>query len=225
MKKLIILILSVYALHCNAQKTTAKILSSAEVNKLFSDGTKNLFNISYPIYKVYQYPNDNFNYYVVLTESVDEVKGKDSISKNIKAIIFKEFNGKLNKELEITDNIIPTLNEEKTIFFWTKYISFEKVENTIVPIIVYGTNAMNNFMDGRIKIIIVYHNQKIVIRHQNAVLDGERLTKIDKVFYTLPTTIQNAVKKKITAMEKADNAILGYGWEEQMKKKKLEIKG
>jgi hypothetical protein len=226
MKKIILsLAIVAMALFAQAQSSTSKILTNAEVNTLLTVGTKSLFNISYPIFRVYQYKNNNYKFYLVLTESVDEVKEKDSISKNIKAIVLKEFNGELNKEQEINDNILPSLNDEFSISFWTKYLSFEKVGNTTVPIVVYGTKGMNNYMDGRVKIITIYNSQKIVIRHQNGVLDGERLTQIDKAFYTLPVSIQNAVKKKIAAMEKNEHAILGYGWEEQMKKMKLEIKG
>lgn len=225
MKNLLLIILSIYALQSNAQKVNAKILSTTEINQIFDDGLKNYNNVAYPIYRVFEYKEDNRKCFLALTESVDEVKGKDTLSKNIKAFIFKEVENDYSKELEISDNIIPTLNEEKTIFFWTKYISFEKAGKAIVPIIVYGTKGMNNFMDGRIKIIIVYNNQKIVIRHQNAVLDGERVTQVEKAFYTLPATIQNEVKKKITAMEKAGNATLAYGWETEMKKKKLHIQG
>jgi hypothetical protein len=208
-----------------AQTNNARILKTAEINKIFDDSFKNNNNVLYPIVRVYEYAENDRRCFVTLTESIDEVKGKDSISKNVKAFIFKELQNGLSKTVEISDNIIPTLNEEYNISFWTKYFSIEKVGSSLVPIIVYGTKGMNNYMDGRIKIIVCYNNQKIVIRHQNAVLDGERLTKIDKAFYTLPATIQNAVKKKITAMEKADHAILGYGWEKDMKLKKLEIKG
>ena len=225
MKKLIILILSIAALHTNAQKATAKILSTTEINKIFDDELKTYNHISYPIFRAYQYINNKQLCYLLLTESIDGVKGKDTSSKNLKAFVFKDKTGVLEKELEIIDNINPALNEEYTISFWTKYSSFEKDGNNTVPIIVYGTKAMNNYMDGRIKIIIVYNNKKIVIRHQNAVLDGERITNIDKAFYTLPIVIQNAVKTKITAMEKADNAILANDWEKAMLQKKVVIKG
>jgi hypothetical protein len=208
-----------------AQSNNVRILKAKEISRIFDDSFRNNNNISYPIVRVYEYTDDGRKCFVTLTESIDEVKGKDSISKNVKAFIFKELQNGLSKTLEISDNIIPTLNEEYNISFWAKYFSAEKVGAALVPIIVYGTKGMNNYMDGRIRIIVCYNNQKIIIRHQNAVLDGERLTKIDKAFYTLPTVLQNAVKKKITSMEKADHAILGYGWEKDMKLKKLEIKG
>ncbi len=226
MKKIILsLAIIAMALFAEAQTANSKVLTNAEVNKIFTESTKRLFEINYPIFRVYQYKNNNYKFYLTLTESIDEVNGKDSISKNIKAFIFKEYNEELNKEQEINDNIIPTQNEEYNISFWTKYTSFEKTGATVVPIIVYGTKGMNNYMDGRIKIIIIYNNQKIAIRHQNAVLDGERLTKIDKAFYNLPANIQNATKNKLKEMEKANHAILGHNWEAQMKNKKFEIKG
>ena len=225
MKKLIVILLCLYTFNGNAQKANAKILSSAEVSTLFDDGLKTNNNISYPIFKAYQYINNKQLCYLLLTESIDDIKGKDSSSKNIKAFLFEDKTGDLKKELDISDNINPALNEEYSISFWTKYLSFEKDGNKMIPIIVYGTKGMNNYMDGRMKIVIVYNNQKIVIRHQNAVLDGERLTKIDKAFYSLPAAIQKAVRSKIFKMEKDDNVILGYDWEKEMSKKKLEIKG
>jgi hypothetical protein len=225
--KVLILIFSFLCMVANtkAQTNNTRILKAAEISKIFDDSFRNNNNISYPIVRVYEYAENGIRFFVTLTESIDEVKGKDSISKNVKAFVFKAGENDFSKVIEISDNIIPTLNDEYNISFWTKYFSVEKVVASLVPIIVYGTKGMNNYMDGRIRIIVCYNNQKIVIRHQNGVLDGERLTKIDKAFYTLPATIQNAVKKKITAMEKADHAILGYGWEKEMKLKKLEIKG
>lgn len=212
-------------LFCTAQKSNGRILQTTEVNKIFDALFKKNNKITFPIIKVYEYAEDNGKYLLALTESVDAIKGKDTNSKNIKAFLFKaEKNGYI-KVIEITDKSNPTINEEYSISFFTKYISLEKVGNTTVPIIVYATKAMNNHMDGRIKIIIIFNNKKITIHHQNAVLDGERLTKIDKAFYTLPSAIQNEVKKKITAMEEEKIAIFGDDWENEMKKKKLEIKG
>jgi hypothetical protein len=208
----------------NAQIKNASVLSQPQLDALFTEEVMVSIDMPFTIYKVFSYKDITGKYYLALTESMDKKNEKDTSSKNIKALLLKDNNG-IKSIVEINDNITPTLNEEFTISFWTKYMSFEKVGNIIIPIIVYGTKGMNNYMDGRIKIIILYNNKKIIIRHQNAVLDGERVTTIDKAFYTLPIAIQNVVKQKITAMENAEHAILGNDWKNEMKKKKTEIKG
>jgi hypothetical protein len=225
MKKIYLLSLLFFCtIFTNAQVKNATLLTQPQIEALFTEAVKALIDMPFTLYKAFTYTDNSGKYYLALTESMDEKKEKDTSSKNIKAILLKDLNG-LKSVMEINDNITPTLNEEYTISFWTKYISFEKAGNTIVPIIIYGTKGMNNYMDGRIKVVILYNNKKILIRHQNAVLDGERLTTIDKAFYTLPIAIQNVVKQKITAMENAEHAILGNDWKNEMKKKKTEIKG
>lgn len=224
MKLILIILLSIYTLQSNAQKGLSKMLTTNEINEIFDDGLKSYNNIAYPIYRVYAYNEDNKRSLLVLTESVDEVHGTDTLSKNIKAFIFKQVENEYTKVLEINDNILPELNEEKSIFFWPKYISIEKVGKAIVPIIVYGSLAMNNYMDGRMKIIIAYNKQKIVIRHQNSTFDGERVTQVDKAFYSLPASIQRIVQNKIVAMEKAEKVILAYNWQQAMRVKSTTIK-
>lgn len=82
---------------------------------------------------------------------------------------------------------------------------------------------MNGASDGRIKIIILQNNQKIAIRHQNGVLDGERYTQVDAAFYELPKAIQQQVVKQMNAIMENDSGIFPSGWQEQMKAKKLRL--
>jgi hypothetical protein len=221
---LMTLLIAISTITAKAQLSNCKILSKKEVKEIFNDEVRNYNNIAYPIFRVYSYSDSKGKYYLALTESIDNTAANDTVSKNIKAILFKAAD-EVVRIVEINDNILDNANTEYTISFFTKYMSFEKLGTTIIPIIIYGTKATNEYMDGRFKIVVIYNDQKIVICHQNAVLDGERLTKIDKAFYTLPAPIQKAVQKKIAAMEKADQAILGNNWEIEMKRKKLEIKG
>ena len=225
MKKIPIYVMLLFcSLPAIAQVENAKVLTLAKQTEIFNDEVRNFNNLSYPIYRSFEYKDKTGTYYLTLTESVDGIKDKDTVSKNIKAAIFKKESG-LKKITEINDAIVANEHEEYTIHFWTKYTSFESANEQIVPILVYGSKAMNGYMDGRVKIIIWYKDQKIVIRHQNGTLDGERLTTIDKDFYTLPKNIQKAVKDKMKTIEQAKQAIFGNDWALKMKKQKREIKG
>ena len=77
---------------------------------------------------------------------------------------------------------------------------------------------MNVYMNGRMKILMVNKlGEKVFIRHQNGVLDDERITKIDQAFYALPTIWQRAVQKRMQLIEKENKVILAPEWQKQMK--------
>nr|WP_199157476.1 hypothetical protein [Pedobacter sp. ASV2] len=219
---------------CSGTKTYAQLtaqssalLTDKQVSELFPNPVRAKIGIDFPIFRVYKYADKGGQYYCVLTESQDVVnKEKDAFNKisnyKIKAINFKEQNGSLIKTWEINDNTQPNMHGEESIWFWTKYAQFSDFDHDgfIEPIIVYGTQGMNNYDDGRIKFIIFYKGQKIAIRHQNGVLDDERDTAIDKAFYTLPAKLQETIKEKMNLMVKNNHAIFPYGWQKAMQKKK-----
>jgi len=196
----------------NAQQgiLDSKILSTKETNLIFNDSIKKEFRINYPIFRVYKYSDKSGSFLCVLTESNDSiVNHKDTFSHNIKAINLKVDKDKFVKVWELNDNTHKNDKEEYSIWFWTKYFDFKDFDNDgiIEPIIVYGTKAMNDYEDGRIKFIIFYNGQKIAIRQQNGVLDDERKTQIDKAFYSLPKKLKDNIKLKMNLMTKENMAI------------------
>jgi len=200
---------------------TTDTLTSVQVTELFPGTVRKSFNINFPIYRVYRYSDKSGQYYCVLTESRDVITAdNDTFNYKIKAINLKVNKGSLTKVWEFSDNIVKNVNDELTIWFWTKYTDFKDFDNDnlIDPIVIYGTS--NGFRDGRIKFFIYYKGRKIAIRHQNASLDFVRETQVDKGFYDLPQSIQAAIKQKMELMTENEHAIFPAGWETDMKNKK-----
>jgi hypothetical protein len=180
--------------------------------------------LNFPIRRVYKNSDNSGQYYCVLTESIDLISNpttqeKDTFHYRIKAVNFKIERNNVTMIWELNDKIESNGNEENSIWFWTRYIEFKDYDNDglIDPIIIYGTSAMNNTDDGRIKFIIYIKGRKIAIRHQNGTLDFARETQVDKGFYDLPQTLQSAIKQKMEMMTADGNAIFPRGWQTAMK--------
>ena len=211
----ILTFLNLTLLEAQQKSSTSEILSTKQVQTIFTDSEKKEFKINYPIFRVYNYTDKSGEFFCVLTESNDSITNtKDTFNHSIKAIDLKVDKGKLVKVWELNDNIIKNEREENSIWFWTSYFDFMDFngDGLIEPILVYGTSAMNGYDDGRIKFIIFYNGQKIAIRHQNGVLDNERQTQIDKAFYSLPQKLKDNIKSKMTLMENQNKAIFTATW-------------
>lgn len=204
-------------------KVTSDVLTSKQVVDLFSDSICKTLDISFPIFRVYQYTDKAGQYFCILTESRDKITAdKDTINHKIKAVCIKSGKGEFRKLWEITDSIMRNGNDEISIAFWTKYFDFQDYDGDGLadPVVIYGTTAANGYDDGRIKIML-YHKGKIIgIKHQNAVLDFERKTRVDKLFYTLPQSLQTGIKQKIELITDNNQAIFPAGWQSSMKNKK-----
>lgn len=208
-----------------AQNTTtsSELLTTKQVKELFPESLLNTLNIHFPIFRVYRYDDQSGKYYCLLTESRDTITAqKDTFNYQIKAITVQLENGTFKKLWEINDHLIKNDNEEQSIWFWTKYTSFNDYDGDglIDPVIIYGTFGLNGYDDGRIKMILYYKGKKVAIRHQNGLLDSERETQVDQSFYALPKALQSAVINKMELMMENNHAIFPSGWEEAMKNKK-----
>ena len=170
MKRIIFILLTflnVAILNAQQGILDSKILSTKETNLIFNDSIKKEFRINYPIFRVYKYSDKSGSFLCVLTESNDSiVNHKDTFSHNIKAINLKVDKDKFVKVWELNDNTLKNDKEEYSIWFWTKYFDFKDFDNDgiIEPIIVYGTKAMNDYEDGRIKFIIFIEKHVILFK-------------------------------------------------------------
>ncbi len=206
-----------------------KILTKKEISEIFVESVKEKFKISYAIFRACKFTDKSGQFFVLFTESNDSISvKKDTFNRKIKALKLAYTNKELVKEWEINDFTIKQVNAaefENSIWFWTKYCAFKDLDKDgfIDPIIVYGTSGINQFGDGRIKILVYYKGQKTAIRHQNGVLDFERNTQIDKSFYALPLQIQEEIKQIMTQISNDNKAIFPAGWQEGMKKKKEKL--
>lgn len=229
MKKIsiiLILLLNLTAVYPQNSKVYSEVISTNQVQELFSDSIKKVLNISYPIFMVFKYKDKSGKYFCILTENnLTKSSKNDAVNDKIRAIFINDLNGSFNKLWEINDFILNNNNLEYNIWFWTKYMDFKDIDgdNLIDPIIIYGTTGKNDFDDGRVKIIIYYKGHKIAIRHQNGVLDFERETQVDKAFYDLPEKIQVDIKSKMNQIENNNQAIFPAYWQKAMTNKKTII--
>jgi len=230
MKYIILILLTFYfsiQIHGQTKTVSSEILSHTETNILFSESVNEQLNITYPVYRVYKCSDKIGQFYIVLTESDDTITGNgDTLSYNIKAFDIADTENGLFKKWELNDFRIKQTNVdrwESCIWFWTTYSEFQDIDNDSIinPVIVYGTEGKNGYDDGRIIIIIHYNDQIIAIRHQNGVLDFDRNTKVDSLFYYLPVELQNEVKSIMTEMEENNHAIFPFGWQDAMNRKEI----
>ena len=207
-----------------AHTAKSQLIPQDELIKIFPDSVKTRLNIQYPIYKAYRYKDDSGSYIVVLTEKFKGIEEGDTLQSHIRAICVSISGDDIVKKWEINDAIQSTeVADEMSIWFWTKYCRFEDLDKDelIDPLIIYGSYGINYMSDGRIRFILVYKGNKIVIRHQNGTLDFQRNTQVNADFYILPVVIQQYVQQLMTEMAKNDHAIFPYGWQEAMKQKKI----
>ena len=230
------------SLWVKGQVPKTEILSEKEVTKIFTAALKKETGLQYPIFRVYRYSDKTGLYYTALTESRDSIgkqrvrlpadtihfkknPASDTFNYKIQAITIKNDNGRFVKYWEFNDFIDKTKMIEKTMTFWTKYAGFNDLSNdgVIDPLLVYGTIGMNHFEDGRVMIVIYHNGKKIYLRQQNAILDANRKLQIDKEFYSLPQSIQNAVKAKMELISSNGNAVFPDDWQKAMINKQVMV--
>lgn len=205
----------------SAQTVTNQQLSKEDVNTIFTAERKANLGIQFPIFRVYTYSDVKGKYYIVLAENpTTTAEGKEA-SSEVQEVYIKYENGKYTKISE-TEDMLQEEAGETSIWFWTKHIALDDYDGDQIadPIVAYGSAGLNGFDDGRINFIIHYKGKKIMIEHQNGVLDYDRNTKVDESFYILPSKIQNKVKEIMSNVENAGHAIFPFGWIEAMGNKK-----
>ena len=205
--------------------TFGQKLEKETVEKLFTSSTKERLGITFPIFRVYEYADHNGKHFFVMTENPYQESAKDPLNDVIKGFCISEKGEKMEVLWSLRDFKEAANNkhdDETSIWFWSKYCQFTDIDKDglVEPIIVYGTAASNGMNDGRIKILIYYKGQKVGIRHQNGISDGDRYTKVDKTFYTLPVSIQQQAQTIMTKIMDNGHGIFPYGWQEAMKNKK-----
>ncbi|WP_282081093.1 M949_RS01915 family surface polysaccharide biosynthesis protein [Aquimarina algiphila] len=226
MKSILIIICITTSVFCFGQtfEITSKQLSKNEVDSIFTNTLKDKLNIDYGIFRVYEYQDKSGIYMIVMTEKEYKIEGEKKYFDAIKAFNFKVENGNYTQQWMIRDFFLEdNYSEEYYISFWTKYFEIKDYDGDglVDPILTYGTLAMNEYDDGRIKILIFYKGKKRAIRHKNGVHDDERNTQVDKEFYALPIPIQNRATNIMELITKNNHGIFPYGWETAMKNKEL----
>jgi len=233
MHKLLFFFLGITIAFAQENTIESRQLSETEIDTIFSSEVKNKYDINFNIYRAYSY-NDIAGSHIILMTEDNIPKEGDTFRKthlkvyndSIKAYFFDQKDEQLKLKHLVTDFIVDReFLPEYSIAYWTKFFELDDYDGdgSIDPILIYGTYGMNGTSDGRIKIIILQNNQKIIIRHQNGVLDGERYTQVDAAFYELPNTIQQQVVEQMKAIMENDSGIFPSGWQEAIAAKKLKF--
>ncbi|MFZ6746731.1 M949_RS01915 family surface polysaccharide biosynthesis protein [Undibacterium sp. JH2W] len=171
--------------------------------------------IVFPVFKHYCYGDQSGNYVLYLTEKQDKTYGSEKLSSAVEAHLFKIASDKsLSNIISIRDR---AENEEAGMEFWSKLTEISDIDRdgNIDPILVYrfykqdGAGTDREAFSGRIKIIMFYKGEKVVIRAITGNLDGERQTTATENFFSLPASVQKHLVKKMEGMYK-DNL---YGFD------------
>ncbi|MCF6403765.1 hypothetical protein L3C95_12815 [Chitinophaga filiformis] len=215
-------------LYAQQAKNNSEILSSAVIATIFTDDVVKQFNLQHPIRRVYSYQDQSGAYYLVLSESIDNITKKDTLHQKINAVNLKIDGNGLVKTWELKDFINSNNadgGQETSIWFWTKFCEVKDLDGdgNADPLIVYGSSDDNGYDDGRIKIILNYKGQKIAVRHQNSTLDEGRHIQVDAAFYTLPQTVQQHIKQLMQTLAEKGFALYPHEYEKAMIQKKLLI--
>ena len=229
MKKLFISFVTFFAIaNSFAQDATiAHSINKESWEEEISPAVKVELGIDYPIFKVYDFVDSRGPALIVLTESNESKNAKgEPINSTVTAFMLRGSEGNFTKEWENTHDISKDVQNEKSIWYWSKYFDCMDVDKDGESeiFLVFGTAGMNGFDDGRVFIEIYYKGSIISIEHQNAVKDMVRIILISPEFYTLPQSVQNKVIYKMKQMETAKQTIFPNNWEQKMALKKTEIR-
>ncbi|PXX37907.1 M949_RS01915 family surface polysaccharide biosynthesis protein [Undibacterium pigrum] len=173
-----------------------------------------------PVFKHFCYRDQSGNYALYLTEKQDKAYASEKLSSAIEAHLFKIENDKsLSTPISIRDQ---ASKAEAGLEFWSKLTEITDIDKdgSMDPILVYRFyNASDagkinrDAFSGRIKIILFYKGEKVVIRAITGDLDGERSTTATENFFSLPVAVQTHLVKKMEGMYR-DNL---YGFDNSYK--------
>ena len=202
-------------------------LPQSNLKSVLNDSLRKEFNLQNTNSSVYSYRDTAGQSFLIVSQNIKKVTDeKDTLYDNLRFINIRNSKKGFVKVWDIVDNIEKT-NEinESSIWFWTKFAEFTDVDkdNFIDPIVVYGTLGKNGTDDGRVNIIVFYKGKKITIKHQNGIIEVDRITQIDEGFYKLPTVLQDQVKSIMKKIASKDLAAFPSNWEDSMKKHKLKL--
>jgi len=213
MKKILTVVVYLFAYAFTTSAQTAKILNKQETKDLIEEtGAPTI-----PLLRAYEYQDKGGVYNVLLCEDQKKITGKDTLHTKLEAASYLNDHGGWIDQWKISDHINTTLKEdtgdkEVTIAFWTKYCSMTDIDmdKTIDPVIVYGTRTEDGTVK-QIKIFIIYKNKKYAIRAVESDLDYGRSFKKDPSFQALPVKIQTFSNALLERIRKEQGVLLKNG--------------
>jgi hypothetical protein len=225
----LIIIIACGNLCAQKSRINSEILSPADIEKYLGEDFSRTFLKGYSIQRAYRYEDASGMYYLALGESRDEITKDDTLNHNITAVAMKQAQSGVAKMWAMNDFINShdlQSGGETSIWYWTKFCELKDLDGDekIDPLLVYGTAGLNGYDDGRVKVILYYGQaQKIAIRCQNSTMDEGRNINVDAAFYTLPSSVQQHIRKLMKVLEDKGFIIYPPDYEKSMDKKKLLI--
>lgn len=178
-------------------KNDAELMHAATLKRL---------NIQLPVSQHYCYSDQSGNYVLYLAEEQDIAYPTASLSSNIAAYQFK-----IENEQSLTNPIIvrdKAAKEDAGLAFMPRLTEFVDIDGDgrIDPVLVYrfylDSNAQINYDPyfGRLKIVMLYKGEKVVIRATTGPYHGDAFTTASENFFSLPKPVQDYLVKKMKKM-------------------------
>jgi len=207
MKRLLLLLFLLTIRYLTQAQTSARILSRHSTDSLFTPALQQQLEISYPIFRAYQYTDRGGTSYLLLMEK-SETHGRDTTVTNLAAICIQQEQGGFKTLWKMKDLLEP---EEASIWFWSKYIQLQDLngDGYIDPYVVYGSRSREEEGEyHRLKILLYNNGGKTAIRAVTGTLDDERSLQYDKSFSALPAAMQVYFKRLLQRISKETDYIL-----------------
>ena len=194
----------------------AQSLQEEQIQKQFPAKVQKQLGITYPITKAYTYKDKEGTHVWVFTENklYERAKRKEQtykknsegevINDKIKAFHLLEKADTYQVVRVVYDYSPKWEGTEFSIWFWTKFVSFNDLDQDgyVDPIIVYGAAPTDGDPDrGKVKLLAYHKGEKTAIRHQDDPSDEGRETQIDASYYTLPHPIRQKMFDTINHLQ------------------------
>lgn len=211
----------------------AQSLQEEQIQKQFPAKVQKQLGITYPITKAYTYKDKEGTHVWVFTENklYERAKRKEQtykknsegevINDKIKAFHLLEKADTYQVVRVVYDYSPKWEGTEFSIWFWTKFVSFNDLDQDgyVDPIIVYGAAPTDGDPDrGKVKLLAYHKGEKTAIRHQDSPDDIGRETQIDASYYTLPQPIRQRIFDTINRLQ--ENQLTLFNPEDFKKLKK-----
>mgnify|MGYP000858025055 CR=1 FL=1 len=168
------------------------------------------YETKFPIYQGFSYQDKSGSWKILLCENQMKKAAKDTISTALQAVCLLEDHGGYLEKWSINDFVEKEAEEER-IWFTTSYCSFRDLDRDgrIDPVITYMTTDIDGIR--RVKIFVVYKNEKYAVRAVEHVSDYGRKLEYAAGYSKLPAQIRAHVEQLLARIRKERGVLLKHG--------------
>lgn len=168
------------------------------------------YETKFPIYQGFSYQDKSGSWKILLCENQMKKAAKDTISTALQAVCLLEDHGGFLEKWSINDFVEKEAEEER-IWFTTSYCSFSDLDRDgrIDPVITYMTTDIDGIR--RVKILVVYKNEKYAVRAVEHVSDYGRKLEYAAGYSKLPAQIRAHVEQLLARIRKERGVLLKHG--------------